>query len=208
MGIAVTGSGVGMFVVAPLAQFMINNWGWRHSLRGLAIMVILGGSFAALFKSVPTKKVSESSSGSRKGYGSMITCSHVISSARSPTGVKPDLRDEPSLDNSKTSTNNLPPELKISEISLSSSKSEKGPQSGSSSGKMLKGKNLLAPKRCSSPVTSTSDILSRADLFYSISANHNEHAFNHVTFVNWTTLRPPEFTIGCYIHSSNNSLKK
>ena len=51
-GIAVTGSGVGMFVVAPLTQLMIDNWGWRNSLYGVAGHFPTASSLVAKIRSI------------------------------------------------------------------------------------------------------------------------------------------------------------
>lgn len=39
-GIVLCAAGVGTFVVAPLAQFMLEQWGWRGSMQGLAVMCL------------------------------------------------------------------------------------------------------------------------------------------------------------------------
>jgi len=53
MGITMAGSGVGMFVIPPLCNLMIDLWGWRRSLYGLATMVFLCAPLALLYKPVP-----------------------------------------------------------------------------------------------------------------------------------------------------------
>ena len=40
-GIVLSASGVGTFVVAPLAQSMLDQWGWRGSMRGLALLCVV-----------------------------------------------------------------------------------------------------------------------------------------------------------------------
>jgi len=39
-GIVLCAAGVGTFVVAPLAQVMLEQWGWRGSMRGLACLCV------------------------------------------------------------------------------------------------------------------------------------------------------------------------
>ena len=52
-GITVAGSGVGMFVLPPLCTLMIDHWGWRFSMYGLAAMVFLCAPLAMLYRPVP-----------------------------------------------------------------------------------------------------------------------------------------------------------
>jgi len=39
-GIVLCAAGVGTFVVAPLAQLMLEQWGWRGSMQGLAVLCL------------------------------------------------------------------------------------------------------------------------------------------------------------------------
>ena len=39
-GIVLCAAGVGTFVVAPIAQLMLEQWGWRGSMRGLALICL------------------------------------------------------------------------------------------------------------------------------------------------------------------------
>ena len=54
MGITMAGSGVGMFVVPPLCNLMIDVWGWRNSMYGLATMVFACAPLAILYRPVPS----------------------------------------------------------------------------------------------------------------------------------------------------------
>ena len=37
-GVVLCAAGVGTFLVAPLAQIMLDYWGWRGAMRGLALL--------------------------------------------------------------------------------------------------------------------------------------------------------------------------
>ena len=37
-GVVLCAAGVGTFLVAPLAQLMLDSWGWRGAMQGLALL--------------------------------------------------------------------------------------------------------------------------------------------------------------------------
>lgn len=47
VGIAVSGSGLGQFVLAPITQLLISEFGWRQTLRILALIVFVGMSLCS-----------------------------------------------------------------------------------------------------------------------------------------------------------------
>ncbi len=53
-GITVAGTGVGLFVLPPFCTLMIDLWGWRNSMYGLAALVFLCFPLALLYRDVPS----------------------------------------------------------------------------------------------------------------------------------------------------------
>ena len=53
-GIVVAGTGVGLFVLPPICQAMIDAWGWQCSMYGLAAIVPLSAPMCILYRDVPS----------------------------------------------------------------------------------------------------------------------------------------------------------
>ena len=49
-GISVCGSGIGGFVVPPLLEHLIRNYGWKHASLGIAATMLLGSVAGLFFK--------------------------------------------------------------------------------------------------------------------------------------------------------------
>jgi len=70
MGIASAGIGVGILGVIPLAQLMIEWWGWRWAFRVLAVMTVGWGIPSALWLVQDPPEIGVASSGPRGGQPS------------------------------------------------------------------------------------------------------------------------------------------
>ncbi len=56
LGLAYAGGGLGILLVVPLSQLMINNWGWPAAYVGLAIITVLVVILPAQFLLAPTSE--------------------------------------------------------------------------------------------------------------------------------------------------------
>lgn len=68
-GIAVSGSGFGTSIFAPLIAYFAQTYGWRNSVLFLSAVVLNNALFGALFR--PLKKVQPASS---TEYSDACTC--------------------------------------------------------------------------------------------------------------------------------------
>lgn len=57
-GIAVCGSGIGTFLLAPVSSFLVEEFGWRYALLIQAALVLTCGIFGALFRPIQPVKLS------------------------------------------------------------------------------------------------------------------------------------------------------
>jgi MFS family permease len=72
LGIAGSGVGLGIFLVVPLCQALIDGFGWRWAFRGLAILCalwILPATYLAIHDSPPLSRAPVASGGGRQATG-------------------------------------------------------------------------------------------------------------------------------------------
>ena len=55
-GIAVCGSGIGTFVMAPVASFLLDTLTWRGTNAVLGALILNGAVFGALYRPLPVKE--------------------------------------------------------------------------------------------------------------------------------------------------------